>query len=77
MWQWDSEPILRHQRTLSKLALLVRSNILPEDDLFMVSGCDCMGVVIVVMVTDLQRGDAAMDGSAGGHEVTSWQNGRG
>ena len=54
MWQWDSEPILRHQRTLSKLALLVRSNILPEDDLFMVSGCDCMGVVIVVMVTDLQ-----------------------
>ena len=37
MWQWDSEPILRHQRTLSKLALLVRSNILPEDDLFMVS----------------------------------------
>ena len=36
-----------------------------------------MGVVIVVMVTDLQRGDAAMDGSAGGHEVTSWQNGRG
>ena len=65
MWQWDSEPILRHQRTLSKLALLVRSNILPEDDLFMVElRCDCMGVVIVVMVTDLQRGDAAMDGSA-------------
>ena len=29
VWQWDSEPILRHQRTLSKLALLVRSNILP------------------------------------------------